>query len=87
MISHSASERASGVDDVLAAARRLSDRDKLRLIGRLASELEEAGQPPGGRERSLLGALSALGPAPSEEDIDQTRREMLASFPRDDIAP
>lgn len=84
MISHSRSERNSGIDDVLAAARRLTDRDKLRLIGRLAAELEGAGQPPG--ERSLLGALSAMGHAPSEEDIDQTRREMLASFPRDDIA-
>ena len=35
---------------------------------------------------SLYGILAHLGPAPSEEDIDEIRREMWNDFPRDDIA-
>jgi len=33
--------------------------------------------------KSLFGILKHLGPAPSEEDIEEVRREMLANFPRD----
>jgi hypothetical protein len=49
----------------------------------LAGELEKrAGQ---GRTRSLRGLLAKYGPAPSAEEIDQNRAEMLANFPRSDF--
>ena len=32
----------------------------------------------------LFGLCADLGPAPSADDIDEARREMWASFPRDD---
>jgi len=36
--------------------------------------------------RSILGLCADLGPAPSAEEIDDTRREMWSKFPRDDVA-
>lgn len=35
--------------------------------------------------RSLRGLLSKYGPAPSAEEIDQNRTEMLANFPSADL--
>ena len=35
--------------------------------------------------RSLHGLLAKYGPAPSEEEIDQNRAEMLGNFPREDF--
>jgi hypothetical protein len=35
--------------------------------------------------RSLRGLLAKYGPAPSAEEIDQNRAEMLANFPRNDF--
>jgi hypothetical protein len=37
------------------------------------------------RTRSLRGLLAKYGPAPSAEEIDQNRAEMLADFPRSDF--
>ena len=34
--------------------------------------------------KSARGVLAKYGPAPSAEEIDQNRAEMLANFPRDD---
>lgn len=34
---------------------------------------------------SLRGLLAKYGPAPSAEEIDQNRAEMLANFPRTDF--
>jgi hypothetical protein len=42
----------------------------------------EVAAPSAGRE--LIGLCADLGPAPSAEEIDETRREMWARFPRDD---
>jgi len=36
--------------------------------------------------KSCLGALAHLGPAPSAEEIDESRSEMFANFGRDGIA-
>jgi hypothetical protein len=49
--------------------------------------LAEAGEPGAGKKptRSLRGLLSKYGPAPTAEDIDQNRAEMLANFPRSDF--
>ena len=35
--------------------------------------------------RSLRGLLTKYGPAPSAEEIDQNRAEMLTNFPRSDF--
>jgi hypothetical protein len=49
--------------------------------------LAEAPEPGGlrGPTRSLRGLLASYGPAPSGEEIDQNRKEMLAGFPRSDF--
>lgn len=71
------------LDEVLDQARKLSPLDKLRLIERVAPDLEKALEAPQpGRERSLLGLCKDLGPAPSEEDIDEARREAWGGFAR-----
>lgn len=74
------------LDEVLELASRLSPVDKVRLIERIAPEIERAlPEDPRTPTRSLLGLVKDLGTAPSAEDIDAARREMWANFPRDDI--
>jgi hypothetical protein len=74
------------LDQVLALAKRLSPVDKIRLIERVAPEVERAlAAQQEGERRSLLGLLKDLGPAPSSEEIALARREAWASFPRDDV--
>lgn len=76
---------------VLALASRLALTEQLQVIQRLAAQLSEATQSlatPQSRpkkSRSLYGLLADLGPGPTEEDIDESRREMLANFPREDF--
>jgi hypothetical protein len=74
------------LEHVLKLARQLSPIDKVRLIERVAPEVERdlATQSRSG-SRSLLGLLKDLGPAPSAEEIGAARREAWGSFPRDDI--
>lgn len=71
------------LEAVVRLARQLSARDKLRLIERVAPEIER--ELPGRPSRSLLGLLWDLGPAPSEEEIEAARREAWAAFPRDEF--
>lgn len=74
------------LEEVLKLAKQLSPVDKLRLIERVAPEVEHdlvAGPDRG--SRSLLGLLKDLGPAPSAEEIDAARRQAWASFPRDEV--
>lgn len=72
------------LDEVLDQARQLSPLDKLRLIERVAPDLEKELAPPSsrGRTRSLLGLWKDLGPAPSAEEIDEVRREAWSGFDR-----
>jgi hypothetical protein len=37
------------------------------------------------KARGIIGLCADLGPAPSAEEIDEARREMWATFPRDDV--
>jgi hypothetical protein len=69
----------------VSAAQRLSPLEKLRLIERLASDLEAAlpSSPTPPRRRSLRGVLK--GCSISAEDIDQARQEMWGNFPREDV--
>ena len=72
------------LEQVLALARQLPSLDKVRLIERIAPDIERdiRQQQP---LKSLLGLCADLGPAPSAEDIDEIRREMWDNFPREDI--
>ena len=76
------------LEQVISLARQLPPLEKIRLIERIAPEIEqdlrERMHPPRPR-KSLLGLCAGLGPAPSTEDMDQARREMWAGFPREDI--
>jgi hypothetical protein len=73
-------KEAITLDTVLELASQLSTSDQLRLVARLSHALADREAP---RPTSTYGLLAHLGPAPSEEDIDEVRREMLANFPRD----
>lgn len=73
------------LEDVLALAKRLSPVDKVRLVERIAPEVErDLADGSEGQSHSLLGLLKDLGPAPSAEEINAARREAWASFPRDE---
>lgn len=74
------------LEEVLRLARRLSPVDKVRLIERVAPEVERAlAARQGGGNRSVFGLLKDLGPAPSAEEIDAARHESWSSFPHDDV--
>lgn len=74
------------LEDVLSLVKRLSLVDKVRLIERVAPEIERdlTVTRPLSR-RSLWGLCADLGTAPATADIDQVRREEWANFPREDI--
>lgn len=56
------------------------------LTGPIEVVVRPAGLPaPSAPSRPLIGLCADLGSAPSAAEIDQARREMWASFPRDDI--
>lgn len=84
-------ETSLSLEQVLMQALRLSPLQKIRLVEKLMSVLEkelttEVGLATQAQPlRSLLGLLAEFGPAPSAEEIDEARREMWATFPREDI--
>ena len=53
----------------------------VEIVVRSAAEVSSGGVATAG----FIGLCADLGGAPSAEDIDEARREMLASFPRDDV--
>ena len=76
------------LEQVVSYARQLPTLEKIRLIERIAPEIEQdlrEGLHPKRPRRSLLGLWADLGSAPSAQDIDEARREMWANFPREDI--
>jgi hypothetical protein len=80
-------KEAPAFDDVVQDALRLSAMEKVSLIERLATALKYD-LPVSNRKplKSAYGILAKYGPAPSEEDIAEVRREMWGNFPREDIA-
>jgi len=75
---------AATLERLLELAKRLSARDKIRLIERIAPQIEhELRSCSPGERRSLRGLWRGLDV--SEEDIAQARRESWAEFPREDI--
>lgn len=74
------------VDIVFEQAQHLSPTEKAELVARLAQSLQtEISDQPKTLRKSMRGILAHLGPAPSAEDIDEVRREMLKNFPREDM--
>jgi len=70
------------LEEVLRLARQLSPVDKVRLIERVAPEVErDLIARQGGGNRSVFGLLKGLGPAPSAEEIDAARHEAWVLFP------
>jgi hypothetical protein len=78
-------DRPARLDDILAQSRRLSPRERIRLIERLAADLEPDLVPSAPAGRSLQGLWSDLRPSPSDASLEEARREAWATFPRDDI--
>ena len=75
------------IEDLIEYAKRLSAFDKLRLVEVLIPDVKATiAEAPPKALKSPYGTFADLGTAPSEEDIEQTRREMLQDFPRNDIA-
>jgi hypothetical protein len=79
-------DQAAPLDQVVAQALTLSPLDKVRLVEQVMATLEkdlkaEEAKP----RRSLLGALSEYGDAPSADEIDKARREAWSNFPREDV--
>jgi hypothetical protein len=70
------------LEDVLQMANQLSAVDKVRLIERIAPQIERDLTKQGPRE-SLRGLWQGVNI--SEEDIAEARREMWGNFPRDDF--
>jgi hypothetical protein len=74
------------LEEVLGFVKQLSLVDKVRLIERVAPEIERdlktTQKMP---KRSLWGICADLGNAPSAAEIDQTRHEVWANFPREDF--
>jgi hypothetical protein len=54
------------------------------VIDKIISEAPETTSPKE-PTHSLRGLLAKYGPAPSAEEVDQNRAEMLANFPRTDF--
>lgn len=79
------SENVTQYNQIFDLAQRLPVDERVRLAKQLLETVERdlPAKPAG---RSLYGILAEFGPAPSAEDIDEVRREMLANFPREDIS-
>ncbi len=78
--------RSVTLEDVLTLAKKLKAPDKVRLIERLAPDIErELVTDKPASFKSLWGLCADLGAAPSAEEINKARREEWANFPREDI--
>ncbi len=81
-------EQQVSLDQVFDLAKLLPITDKIRLIERIAPQIERdlvAATPVRSARKSLWGLWADLGPGLSAEDIDEARREAWANFPREDI--
>lgn len=75
------STKTLSVDEVLAWAAQLPVQERARLAERIiASVVRDLGELPPTPRRSLRGILADFGPAPSDEDIAEARREMWGNI-------
>jgi hypothetical protein len=75
---------AAALEKLLQLARQLSALDKIRLIERLAPDIEKELKSCSPAERRSLRGLWR-GVDVTDEDIAQARRETWSEFPREDI--
>jgi thioredoxin-like negative regulator of GroEL len=74
------------LDDVLAQIERFSTAERLQVMEKITAVLRrDLDDTPPTPRKSLYGIFAHLGPGPSDEDIDEIRREMWSNFPREDI--
>ena len=77
-------EKTVTLSDVLELVEQLSLVDKVRLIQRVAAQIErELPAPPPKPRQSLRGLWKGLDI--TEEDVAEARREMWGNLPREDI--
>ena len=72
-------------DQVLTLAQKLPPVDQIRLLAKLAPNVEWAldqveSSTAEQQRKPLRGLVADLGPAPSAEEIDEVQHEMWASF-------
>ncbi len=76
------------LEQVRRLAAKLSPEEKTRLAQWIeetsGEEVDDAARTK--LRRSLYGLCADLGPGPTDEDIEDVRREMWTGFPREDIA-
>jgi hypothetical protein len=74
-------------DDLVVALRAKALARGVSLVGFTQHVLEEAVKPAEGQKlkpkKSGYGLLAKYGPGPSEEEIDENRREMFRGFAED----
>jgi hypothetical protein len=75
------------LDEIVTLAENLSPIDKVRLVERVMSTLEQdLSEQNNAPLPSLYGLWKDLGVSISEKDIDEARQEMWGNFPREDIS-
>jgi len=76
--------RKVDLETVLRLVKQLTPLEQARLIELVVPEIERALiVRPSDTRTSLLGLVKDYGPAPSAEEIDASRHEAWANFPRD----
>jgi plasmid stability protein len=74
-------------DDLEAALKARAMAQGVTLAGLTRQVLEEAVKPPEAQKlkpkKSGYGLLAKYGPGPSEQEIDENRREMFRGFAQD----
>ena len=77
-------EKEITLEQALSLVRELSPVDKARLIERIVPDIErELAATQAKPRRSLRGLWKGLDL--TQEEIDQARREVWGSFPREDV--
>jgi hypothetical protein len=75
------------LEALLAQVDTLSTLEKVQLAEATMAKVEQELKDSAYKlpRKSLLGVLAKYGSAPSEDEIDEARREMWGNFPREDI--
>jgi hypothetical protein len=78
------SSQQATVDEVMELVEALSPLERVRLVERVMTTLEhELTREDYAEKRSLLGLWQ--GTAITEQDIDEARKDMWSTFPREDL--
>ncbi len=72
-------------EQVLTLAQQLPPKEQARLVVRLAPMLEQSLDQAPAPPMQLRGIWSHFTLIPTEKDIAEVRREMLANFPSEDL--